>query len=91
MQMRRFTGLTDGFAQKKLPNLKAAVSPHFVRYNFVRLLQSLWIMIALGGALPRGCAVRVVAVLAFAASVCGPGLRSNRRHVNLRKLNSDTT
>lgn len=35
MQMRRFTRLTNGFS-KKLENLKAAVSLHFVHYNFIR-------------------------------------------------------
>lgn len=34
-QMRRFTRLTNGFS-KKLENLQAAVSLHFVHYNFVR-------------------------------------------------------
>ncbi|MBV8930325.1 MAG: IS1 family transposase, partial [Mycobacteriaceae bacterium] len=35
MSMRRFTRLTNGFS-KKVENLAAAVSLHFVYYNFVR-------------------------------------------------------
>lgn len=40
MSMRRFTRLTNGFS-KKLHNLMAAVSLHFMHYNFCRLHQSL--------------------------------------------------
>jgi hypothetical protein len=37
---RQFTRLTNAFS-KKLENLKAALAPHFARYNFVRILRSL--------------------------------------------------
>ena len=40
MQMCRFTRLTNRFS-KKVEDLKAAVSLHFCRYNFVRLHKSL--------------------------------------------------
>jgi IS1 family transposase len=40
MQMRRFTRLTNGFS-KKLENHIAAVSLHFMHYNFVRIHQTL--------------------------------------------------
>ena len=40
MQMRRFTRLTSGLS-KKVENLRAAVSPHFAHYNFVRQHKSL--------------------------------------------------
>lgn len=40
MSMRRFTRLTNGFS-KKLENLAAAVSLHFMHYNFCRVHQSL--------------------------------------------------
>lgn len=40
MSMRRFTRLTNGFS-KKLENMKAAVSLHFARYNFVRMHKTL--------------------------------------------------
>jgi hypothetical protein len=40
MHMRRFTRLTDGFS-KKLENHIAAVSLHFMHYNFVRIHQTL--------------------------------------------------
>ncbi|HEX4276825.1 MAG TPA: IS1 family transposase [Bryobacteraceae bacterium] len=40
MAMRRFTRLTNGFS-KKLENHIAAVSLHFMRYNFVRIHQTL--------------------------------------------------
>jgi hypothetical protein len=40
MSMRRFTRLTNGFS-KKVENLAAAVSLHFMHYNFVRVHQSL--------------------------------------------------
>src|SRR5206468_340875 len=40
MQMRRFTRLTNGFS-KKLENHIAAVSLHFMYYNFVRIHQTL--------------------------------------------------
>src|SRR5207302_8684691 len=40
MQMRRFTRLTNAFS-KKLDNLKAAVSLHFMYYNFCRRHQTL--------------------------------------------------
>ncbi len=38
--MRRFTRLTNGFS-KKVENLAAAVSLHFMHYNFARPHQSL--------------------------------------------------
>jgi hypothetical protein len=40
MQMRRFTRLTNGFS-KKLENHIAAVSLHFMYYNFCRIHQTL--------------------------------------------------
>jgi IS1 family transposase len=40
MSMRRFTRLTNGFS-KKLANLMAAVSLHFMHYNFCRAHKSL--------------------------------------------------
>ena len=40
MHMRRFTRLTNGFS-KKLENHIAAISLHFMHYNFVRIHQSL--------------------------------------------------
>lgn len=40
MHMRRFTRLTNGFS-KKLENHIAAVSLHFMHYNFVRIHQTL--------------------------------------------------
>jgi hypothetical protein len=40
MSMRRFTRLTNGFS-KKVENLTAAVSLHFVYYNFARPHQTL--------------------------------------------------
>lgn len=40
MGMRRFTRLTNGFS-KKADNLAAAVSIHFMHYNFVRIHKSL--------------------------------------------------
>jgi hypothetical protein len=40
MQMRRFTRLTNDFS-RKVENLRAAVSLHFARYNFVRQHKSL--------------------------------------------------
>lgn len=40
MHMRRFTRLTNGFS-KKLANHIAAVSPHCMFYNFVRIRQTL--------------------------------------------------
>jgi len=40
MHMRRFTRLTNGFS-KKLENHVAAVSLHFMYYNFIRIHQTL--------------------------------------------------
>ncbi|MGA7087706.1 MAG: IS1 family transposase, partial [Candidatus Dormiibacterota bacterium] len=40
MGMRRFTRLTNGFS-KKAENLAAAVSLHFMHYNFARTHKSL--------------------------------------------------
>lgn len=40
MSMRRFTRLTNAFS-KKVQNLEAAVSLHFMHYNFCRMHQSL--------------------------------------------------
>jgi hypothetical protein len=40
MHMRRFTRLTNSFS-KKLDNHIAAVSLHFMHYNFVRIHQTL--------------------------------------------------
>lgn len=40
MQMRRFTMLTNGFS-KKVENLAAALSLHFMHYNFCRPHQTL--------------------------------------------------
>ena len=40
MSMRRFTRLTNAFS-KKVENLRAAVSLHFVHYNFVRMHKTL--------------------------------------------------
>lgn len=40
MHMRRFTRLTNAF-WKKVKNLAAAVSLHFMYYNFARIYQSL--------------------------------------------------
>jgi hypothetical protein len=40
LSMRRFTRLTNGFS-KKMENLAAAVSIHFMHYNFCRLHRSL--------------------------------------------------
>jgi len=38
--MRRFTRLTNGFS-KKIENLQAAISLHFLHYNFARIHQTL--------------------------------------------------
>jgi hypothetical protein len=40
MHMRRFTRLTNGFS-KKLENDVAAVSPHFMYYNFLKIHMTL--------------------------------------------------
>lgn len=40
MSMRRFPRLTNAFS-KKVQNLEAAVSLHFMHYTFVRIHQSL--------------------------------------------------
>ena len=40
MSMRRFTRLTNAFS-KKVENLAAAVSLHFMHYNFCRVHQTL--------------------------------------------------
>ncbi len=40
MQMRRFTRLTNGFS-KQLSYLEAALALHFVRYNFMRIHETL--------------------------------------------------
>ena len=40
MSMRRFTRLTNAFS-RKVENLAAAVSLHFMHYNFVRVHQTL--------------------------------------------------
>jgi hypothetical protein len=40
MHMRRFTRLTNGFS-KKLENHIAAISLHFMYYNFARIHQTL--------------------------------------------------
>lgn len=40
MGMRRFTRLTNAFS-KKIQNLEAAVSLHFVHYNFARIHKTL--------------------------------------------------
>ncbi|MHB8394833.1 MAG: hypothetical protein ACYDC5_10080 [Candidatus Dormibacteria bacterium] len=40
MEMRRFTRLTNGFS-KKAENLPAAISLHFMHYNFARPHKSL--------------------------------------------------
>ncbi len=40
MSMRRFTRLTNAFS-KKIENLEAAISLHFMYYNFVRIHQTL--------------------------------------------------
>ena len=40
MGMRRFTRLTNGFS-KKIENHVAAISLHFMHYNFVRIHQTL--------------------------------------------------
>jgi hypothetical protein len=40
MSMRRFTRLTNGFS-KKLVNHEAAISLHFMHYNFARVHQTL--------------------------------------------------
>lgn len=50
MQMRRFTRLTNGFS-KKVENLAAAVSLHFMHYNFARVHQSLRVTPAMEAAL----------------------------------------
>jgi hypothetical protein len=39
-QMRRFTRLTNGFS-KKLENHEAAISLHYMYYNFARIHQTL--------------------------------------------------
>jgi hypothetical protein len=51
MHMRRFTRLTNGFS-KKVENHIAAVSLHFMYYNFVRLHQTLRVTPAMAAALP---------------------------------------
>lgn len=40
MSMRRFTRLTNAFS-KKVENLEAAISLHFMYYNFARIHTSL--------------------------------------------------
>jgi len=40
MSMRRFTRLTNGFS-KKVENLAAAISPHYMYYNFGRIHRTL--------------------------------------------------
>jgi hypothetical protein len=40
MSMRRFTRLTNAFS-KKIDNLEAAVTPHFMYYNFCRIHKTL--------------------------------------------------
>ena len=40
MQMRRFTRLTNAFS-KKIENHEAAITLHYMHYNFVRIHQSL--------------------------------------------------
>jgi IS1 family transposase len=46
MGMRRFTRLTNAFS-KKVENLAAAVSLHFMHYNFVRVHQTLGVTSAM--------------------------------------------
>jgi hypothetical protein len=48
MHMRRFTRLTNAFS-KKLENHIAAVSLHFMYYNFVRIHQTLRVTPAMAG------------------------------------------
>ena len=40
VQMRRFTRLTNAFS-KKIENHEAAITLHYMHYNFVRIHQSL--------------------------------------------------
>jgi hypothetical protein len=46
MHMRRFTRLTNAFS-KKLENHIAAISLHFMYYNFVRIHQTLRVTLAM--------------------------------------------
>jgi len=48
MHMRRFTRLTNAFS-KKLENHIAAISLHFMFYNFVRIHQTLKVTPAMAG------------------------------------------
>ncbi len=52
MRMRRFTRLTNAFS-KKLANLEAAVSLHFMHYNFVRRHQTLRVTPAMAAGVTR--------------------------------------
>ncbi|MDX2151914.1 MAG: DDE-type integrase/transposase/recombinase [Bryobacteraceae bacterium] len=52
MHMRRFTRLTNGFS-KKIENHIAAISLHFMYYNFVRIHQSLRITPAMAAGVAR--------------------------------------
>ncbi len=52
MRMRRFTRLTNAFS-KKLANLEAAVSLHFMHYNFVRRHQTLRLTPAMAAGVTR--------------------------------------
>lgn len=54
MSMRRFTRLTNAFS-KKLENLAAAVSLHFMHYNFCRVHKTLGPLRRLRQALPIMC------------------------------------
>ena len=52
--MRRFTRLTNRFS-KKVENHVHAIALHFMRYNYCRIHQTLWVTPALAAGLRIGC------------------------------------
>jgi hypothetical protein len=63
MNMRRFTRLTNAFS-KKVENLIAAISLHFVYYNFVRIHQTLRVTPAMeAGLMASPMEIRDIALL----------------------------